>query len=337
MRAFPGLFWKRARRGVDHYLFVPTVDFPQMEQKNHTHSILIRWVADYFVGSSNRALKLPPRAYLTSSPAALVYRQKPEIVGEKSAFDDLMATQGATVRMSDKLPLILQVHPPFSSGAGSTSSLPALATDNHPVLTPFQHQGHSRTIVGVETLRNGETSAYRPSDLLCRFPACCLCFLSDLPLGFSFVCADLLVFDPGKPLPAHLRDDILESRATSPPAVSVSSSSSVELEEKETDGKSGSKKRSGWSDKIKGSKRQKIKAFFGGREGDLKVFRVRCVTSPGRKKPRLHTLILTWLLSFQYQEFEAQRRLPDPGLRASSGRQASDGTAGARDEEARRR
>lgn len=91
-----------------------------------------------------------------------------------------------------------------------------------------------------------------------------------------FYFTDLLVFDPGKTLPSHLRDDILESRATSPPAVSVSSSSSVELEEKEMDGNS-SKKRLWGSDKAKGSKRQKIKAFFGGKEGDLKVFRVRCV------------------------------------------------------------
>jgi hypothetical protein len=51
----------------------------------------------------------------------------PSPSGKRTAFEALMESGGSAVRTTDKMPLYLQ------------------------------HQGHSRTVVGIEVARNGET------------------------------------------------------------------------------------------------------------------------------------------------------------------------------------
>ncbi|CDZ96917.1 Uncharacterized conserved protein [Phaffia rhodozyma] len=129
--------------GIQCHLY----DFPKAgsTEDQPPHVVLQRWVINYF-NSGNFAV---------------------ETTKGGSAFDMMMKSRGQSVKISNKLPLILQ------------------------------HQGHSRTIVGYETLSSGETN--------------------------------LLLFDPAKTVPDHLRklaiEELKNSREQAP---SSSGPSSVE-------------------------------------------------------------------------------------------------------------
>lgn len=94
------------------------IDFPKATGPNKTHTALTKWVFDYF------------QVDLTDSPSSSSERSNGQAgSGAKvgNAFSVLMQSNGSSIHISeDKMPLYLQ------------------------------HQGHSRTIVGVERTKAGD-------------------------------------------------------------------------------------------------------------------------------------------------------------------------------------
>ena len=99
------------------------IDFPKATGPNKTHTALTKWVFDYF------------QVNLTDSPASgsengsrpPQHAHSGSGVAAGNAFSVLMQSSGSSIRIAkDKMPLYLQ------------------------------HQGHSRTIVGVERTKAGD-------------------------------------------------------------------------------------------------------------------------------------------------------------------------------------